>query len=163
MIRLGSLVGFPAVLEGRMVGRVEQTVLTQDGRSLRGLVIRHGMGSAKWAGCERICLLGEVSVILRGRPGRMPEGAGFALQRVKDADGLILGVVTDAYVNPCTFRVTALEISLGLVEELTCGRMLARSFAVSPAPAEPGQVILPGEGLLERASAAGSAWREVER
>ena len=60
MIRLGSLVGFPAVLEGRMVGRVEQTVLTQDGRSLRGLVIRHGMGSAKWAGCERICLLGEV-------------------------------------------------------------------------------------------------------
>ena len=162
MIRLGSLVWFPAVLEGRMVGRVEQTVLTQDGRSLRGLVIRHGMGSAKWAGCERICLLGEVSVILRGRPGRMPEGAGFALQRVKDADGLILGVVTDAYVNPCTFRVTALEISLGLVEELTCGRMLARAFAVSPVPGEPGQVILPRGSLLERAGTK-AAWREVEQ
>ena len=162
MIRLGSLVGFPAVLEGRMVGRVEQTVLTQNGRSLRGLVIRHGMGSAKWAGCERICLLGEVSVILRGRPGRMPEGAGFALQRVKDADGLILGVVTDAYVNPCTFRVTALEISLGLVEELTCGRMLARAFAVSPVPGETGQVILPSGSLLERAGTK-AAWREVEQ
>ena len=145
-----------------MVGRVEQTVLTQDGRSLRGLVIRHGMGSAKWAGCERICLLGEVSVILRGRPGRMPEGAGFALQRVKDADGLILGVVTDAYVNPCTFRVTALEISLGLVEELTCGRMLARAFAVSPVPGAPGQVILPRGSLLERAGTQ-AAWREVEQ
>ena len=66
-------------------------------------------------------------------------------------------------MNPRTFRVVALEISLGLVEELTCGRMLARSFAVSPVPAEPGQVILPGEGLLERVSAAGAAWREVER
>ena len=50
MIRLGSLVGLPAALEGRMVGRVEQTVLTGDGRYLRGLVIRHGMGGAKWAG-----------------------------------------------------------------------------------------------------------------
>ena len=109
-----------------------------------------------------ICLLGEVSVILRGRPGRMPEGAGFALQRVKDADGLILGVVTDAYVNPCTFRVTALEISLGLVEELTCGRMLARAFAVSPVPGEPGQVILPRGSLLERAGTK-AAWREVEQ
>ena len=66
-------------------------------------------------------------------------------------------------MNPRTFRVVALEISLGLVEELTCGRMLVRSFAVSPAPAAPGQVILPGEGLLERAPAPGAVWREVER
>ena len=163
MIRLGSLVGLPAALEGRMVGRVEQTVLTSDGRYLRGLVIRHGMGGAKWAGRESICLLGEVSVILLARPGRMPEGADFTLTGVKDSDGLNLGRVTDAYVNPRTFRVVALEISLGLVEELTCGRMLARSFAVSPAPVAPGQVILPGEGLLERAPAPGAVWREVER
>ena len=150
MIRLGSVVGLPAALEGRMVGRVEQAVLTPDGHALRGLVLRHGLGGARWVDASAIDVLGEVSVILGRKPQRLPPDADFILTSVKDTGGLNLGRVTDAYVNPATMQVTALEVSLGLVEELTLGRMLARSFVVRPTPEEPGQVLIPCGCTLER-------------
>lgn len=150
MIRLGSILGLPAALEGRMVGRVEQAVLTPDGHALRGLVVRHGLGGARWVDAEAIDVLGEVSVILGRKPQRLPADADFALTSVKDTGGLNLGRVTDAYVNPATLQVTALEVSLGLVEEITLGRMLARHFVVRPTPDEPGQVLIPCGCMLER-------------
>ena len=150
MTRLGSIVGLPAALNGRMVGRVEQTVLTPDGHALRGLVVRHGLGGARWVDAESIAVLGDVSVILSCKPARLPRDADFTLTSVKDTGGLNLGWVTDAYVNPATMQVTALEISLGLVEELTLGRMLTRQFVVHPQPDEPGQVLIPCGCTLER-------------
>lgn len=149
-MRLGSLVGLPAALNGQLVGLVEQAVLTQDGRALRGLVVRHGLGSAKWVEAAAIAVLGDVSVILERKPTRLPRDADFTLTSVKDTAGLNLGRVTDAYVNPATMQVTALEISLGLVEEMTLGRMLARQFVVRPHPEEPGQVLIPCGCTLER-------------
>lgn len=150
MIRLGTVTGLPVVLSGRMMGRVEQTVLTPDGHTLRGLVVRHGLGGAKWvdSGCIRV--LGDVSVIISDKPGHLPKDADFTLSSVKDTGGLNLGRVTDVYLNPQTFQVTALEITLGLMEEWTCGRMLARDFVVRPAPQEPGQVLIPCGCALER-------------
>jgi len=150
VIRLGSIVGLPAALNGRMVGRVEQAVLTPDGHALRGLVIRHGLGGAKWLDAACIQVLGAVSVILDCKPCTLPRDADFALTSVKDTGGLNLGRVTDAYINPETLQVTALEISLGLVEEITLGRMLARQFVVRPVPGEPGQVLIPCGCTLER-------------
>lgn len=151
MIRLGTVTGLPVVLSGRMMGRVEQTVLTADGHALRGLVVRHGLGGAKWVdrGCIRV--LGDVSVVISLKPGRLPKDADFTLTSVKDTGGLNLGRVTDVYINPHSFQVTALEITLGLMEELTCGRMLARDFVVRPAPEEPGQVLIPCGCVLEKA------------
>lgn len=150
MIRLGSLVGLPAALEGRMVGRVEQTVLTPDGHALRGLVVRHGLGGARWVAAAHIAVLGDVSVILDTKPTRLPRDADFTLTSVKDTGGLNLGRVTDAYVHPSTFQVAALEVSLGLVEEISLGRMLARHFVVRPTPDDPGQVLIPCGCALER-------------
>lgn len=151
MIRLGSVVGLPAALNGRMVGRVEQAVLTPDGRSLRGLVLRHGLGGARWAEAGSIGVLGQVAVVLLEKPGKPPRQADFLLTSVKDSAGLNLGRVTDVYINPETLQVTALEISLGLVEELRLGRMLVRRFAVCPTPEEPGQVLIPCGCVLEPA------------
>lgn len=150
MIRLGGVVGLPVALEGRMVGRVEQTVLSPDGRSLRGLVLRHGFSGARWAGTESIGVLGQVAVVLRQKPCKLPASADFLLTSVKDSAGLNLGRVTDAYIDPDTLRVTALEISLGLVEDISLGRMLARSYVVRPTPGEPGQVMIPCGCTLER-------------
>lgn len=150
MIRLGGVVGLPAALEGRMIGRVEQAVLSPDGRSLRGLVLRHGLSGARWAGAESIGVLGQVAVVLRDKPCKLPPHADFLLTSVKDSAGLNLGRVTDAYVNPETLRVMALEISLGLVEDICLGRMLARSYVVRPTPDEPGQVMIPCGCTLER-------------
>lgn len=129
--RLGRIVGLPAVCAGRMAGRVEQAVLTRDGRRLRGLIIRHGMGIARWAAEEDVLILGEVSVILRRTPVRPPRDADFALSAVTDSGGLLLGWVTDAYVDPDTRAVSALEVDLGPAETLRTGRLLARSFTVT--------------------------------
>lgn len=149
MIRLGGVVGLPAALEGRMIGRVEQTVLSPDGRSLRGLVLRHGLSSARWAGAESIGVLGQVAVVLRDRPTRPPRHSDLLLTSVKDSAGLNLGRVTDVFIHPETLRVTALEVSLGLVEEVCLGRMLARRFVLRPTPEEPGQVLIPCGCVLE--------------
>lgn len=149
MTRLGQVVGLPAALNGRMVGRVEQAVLTPDGRSLWGLVLRHGLGGARWAEAGSIDVLGQVAVVLQEKPTRPPRHADFLLTSVKDSTGLNLGRVTDVYINPDTMQVTALEISLGLVEELRLGRMLARRFVVLPTPEEPGQVLIPCGCVLE--------------
>ena len=150
MIRLGSVTGLPVVCAGKLQGRVEQAVLNPEGRSLRGLVVRRGFGGARWLAAEDILVLGEVSVIALRRPGRIPRDAAFNLGCVRDTAGLDLGRVTDVYLQPDTRRVAALEITLGPLEELRCGRMLARDFAVHPAPGEPGQVLIPTGCALER-------------
>ena len=138
------------VCAGKLQGRVEQAVLNPEGRSLRGLVVRRGFGGARWLAAEDILVLGEVSVIALRRPGRIPRDAAFNLGCVRDTAGLDLGRVTDVYLQPDTRRVAALEITLGPLEELRCGRMLARDFAVHPAPGEPGQVLIPTGCALER-------------
>lgn len=150
MIRLGQVVGLPAALDGKMVGRVEQAVLTPDGHSLRGLVLRQGLGGARWVESGGIAVIGQVAVILQEKPGKPPKHADFLLTSVKDSAGLNLGRVTDVYIHPETLQVTALEISLGLVEELQLGRMLARRFVVHSTPEEPGQVLIPCGCVLER-------------
>ena len=128
-----------------MAGRVEQAVLTPDGRRLRGLVLRQGMGGARWAAEEDVLILGEVSVILRTRPGRVPAGADFSLSAVKDSGGMQLGWVTDVFLDPLTRWVTALEIDLGPAETLRTGRLLARRFTVAM-----GEVMIPCGCALER-------------
>lgn len=143
--RLGRIVGLPAVCEGRMAGRVERAVLTRDGRALKGLIIRHGMGGARWAAEADVDVLGEVSVILRRMLGRLPPEADFTLTWVKDSGGMHLGRVTDAYVDPVTRAVSALEVDLGPIETLRAGRLLAREFTVSGAC-----VMIPCGCALER-------------
>ena len=150
MIRLGSVTGLPVVCAGRMLGRVEQAILTQSGKKLRGMVIRKGMGGAKWLDNAQIIVIGGVSVLVQGKPGRLPRDTDFALGSVKDVSGLRLGRVTDVFLNPETRCVTALEISPGPLEELRGGRSLVREFVVRPTFQEPGQVLVPCGFILEQ-------------
>lgn len=145
-VRLGRIVGLPAVHQGRVAGRVERAVLTPDGQRLMGLILRQGMGGARWADSRDILILGQVSVILRARPGRLPAGADFALSSVKDSGGMLLGWVTDVYLDAASRAVAALEIDLGPIESLRTGRLLARRFTVS----EAGDVMIPCGCTLER-------------
>lgn len=146
-MRLGRIVGLPAVHQGRAAGRVEQAVLTPDGQRLRGLILRQGMGGARWAAAEDVLILGQVSVILIRPPGRVPAHADFTLSAVKDSGGMLLGWVTDVYLDAATRAVSALEVDLGPIETLRAGRLLARAFAVSP---EDGCVMIPCGCALER-------------
>lgn len=145
-IRLNCVLGLPVILRGRMVGRVERAVVEPDGRRLRGLTIRRGLGGAKWVEARDVAVLGEVSVIVDDEPSRLPHDADFSLRMVKDTAGMTLGWVTDVFLNPETFHVTGLELTLGLMEELLGGRLIARSWTVVPGT---NQVLVPCGCVLE--------------
>lgn len=141
-VRLGRLVGLPAVCGEKVVGHVERAIPDVGDGMLRGLVIRRGLGSAKWADRSAIAVLGDVSVILDARPGRVPRGGSAAWGTVKDEDGLTLGRVTDLWVDPETFAITAMEITLGWMEELRGGRRIIRRWTIRPGRTE-AQVLIP--------------------
>ena len=149
MIRLGGIMGLPVVRQGRILGRVEQAVLDESGKFLRGMVVRKGIGGAKWLDNPEISVIGGVSVLAKGELQRLPGRMDFELTSVKDASGLRLGRVTDVLLNPMTRQVAALEISLGPLEDWRHGRALLREFIVRPTPEEPGQVLVPCGFILE--------------
>lgn len=127
-IRLTRAVGLPVILGERLVGHVERAALTPDGRHLSGLVIRRGMGGARWVSREMISILGNVSVVLQQAPTHLPKDAGTPPYRVTDETGLTLGRVTDAWLRADTLETAALEVSLGPIEDLRRGRLRVRRW-----------------------------------
>ena len=129
-MRLGRILGLPAICGERVVGHVERAVPDETGQMVRGFVIRRGLGSAKWADRSTVSVLGDVSVILREKPIRVPKGSDTAISAVKDEGGLTLGRVTDLWISKNQLTITALEVTLGLVEDLTSGRRTVRQWTV---------------------------------
>lgn len=149
-VRLGRILGLPAVMGARVVGHVERAVPDETGKRLTGFVIRRGLGSARWADRTAVEVLGDVSLILRSCPERLRREKGYAISVVKDESGLTLGRVTDWWISRDTLDVTALEISLGPIEDLRRGRCTIRRWTIQPG--EDGwQVLIPRE-----------AWEEVK-
>lgn len=132
MTGMKKLEGMPVMCGGEKAGHVLRGVLTRDGRSLRGMVIRSGLQGMRWLEREQIQLLGHVSVIAEGALSKVPRDADYHLFRVSDAEGERLGIVTDAIINEETLRVAALEISSGPIDDVIHGRWYATAFSVLP-------------------------------
>ena len=133
MTGLKKMVGLSVIVEGKAIGSVLRGVLTVDGRSLRGIVMRGGLLGARWLPRDQIALVGRVSVSAAGKPQRVPKDATYRLFRVTDGAGERLGIVTDALLHEETLRVAALEISAGPVDDLIDGRWYATAYQVRPA------------------------------
>ena len=134
--------GLPVLLNGKPSGSVLRGVLAEDGRSLRGIVIRGGLRGTRWLPRDQISMVGQLSVIANGRAKRVPRDAAYHLFRVSDAEGTRLGIVTDALLHEETLRVAALEISGGPIDDLIEGRWFATAFHVQPL-GECGHVTVP--------------------
>ena len=130
MTGMKRLIGLPVISQGRQVGTVERGVLKKDGKALSGLLIREGLRTSRWVDAKSISLIGQLSILCRTPPVRPPKDSAFRLFRVTDANGLRIGVVTDAMLNEETLSVTALEISSGPLDDLIDGRFFATSFHV---------------------------------
>lgn len=141
MTGLKKMIGLPVILDGKASGSVLRGVLERDGRTLRGVVIRSGLTGARWLPKGSIDLLGQFSLIGRGKPEKVPKDASYRLFRVTDPEGDRIGIVTDVLLNEKTLRVAALEISSGPLDDLIDGRWYAASFYVRPA-GETGHVTL---------------------
>ncbi len=142
MTGLKKMTGLPVILNGKAIGSVMRGVLTEDGRGLRGIVVRGGLRGARWLPREQIALIGKISVIASGKAGRVPKDAGYKLFRGSDGEGMRLGIVTDALLHEETLRVAALEISCGPLDDLIDGRWYATAFHVQPR-GEYGHVTIP--------------------
>ena len=143
-MRLGRILGLPAVCGERVVGHVERAVPDETGAHLQGFIIRRGLGGAKWVDRSQVAVLGDVSVILHQRPGRVPKGSDITLSSVKDESGLTLGRITDLWISKDALDITALEVTLGPLADLTSGRRRVHKWAVQPG--EDGmQVLIPRE------------------
>jgi len=141
---LKKMIGLPIIIDGKNSGNVLRGVLSSDGRSLRGIVMRGGLKSARWLPREQISLVGQFSVIAGGKPRRLPRDSDYRLFRVSDPEGARLGIVTDALLHEETLRVAALEISAGPLDDLFDGRWFATSFSVRPA-GDTGHVTIPNQ------------------
>jgi len=131
-IRLSRVVGLPVIHAGKLLGHVEQAVADGEGRHLTGLVIRRGLRGTRWASRTDVGVLGEVSVVLTHLPQRPPQRVQKPWGLVKDASGLTLGRVTDMWLQPETMEVTALEVSLGPLEDIRHGRLRVEDWALCP-------------------------------
>ena len=148
-VRLGRILGLPAVCGGRVVGHVERAVPDETGQQVTGFIVRRGFGSAKWADRSTVTVLGDVSVILGEKPGRIPRRSEMAISAVKDESGLTLGRVTDWWISRDSLQITGLEITLGLLEDLRSGRRRVSQWAVQPGE-EGLTVLIPREEWEER-------------
>ena len=143
-VRLGRILGLPCICGERVVGHVERAVPDEMGQQVEGFIIRRGLGGAKWADRAAVTVLGDVSLILKEKPGRMPKGRDACLGAVKDESGLTLGRVTDWWISRDELNITALEVTLGLLEDLKNGRRRVNRWMTQRA--EDGiQVFLPRE------------------
>ncbi len=131
-VRLGRILGLPAVCGERVVGHVERAVPDETGQQVNGFIIRRGLGGAKWADRSAVSVLGDVSVILREKPGRVPKGSDHLLSAVKDEGGLTLGRVTDWWISRSGLAITALEVTLGPLEDVLSGRRRVLKWVVQP-------------------------------
>ena len=134
-MRLMRVLGLPVILGQRRVGHVERIALDPQGRQVLGIVIRRGMGPRRWAPRAGVQVLGDVSLVLSNAPEKKPpQGTEDVPHRVTDESGLTLGRVTDAWLQADTLDVTALEVTLGPLEDILRGRLRVRSWAIQPAP-----------------------------
>lgn len=125
---LNRMIGLPVILGDRQMGSVERAVADARARRLSGLVIRRGLGGARWVPAEGVELVGEKCVLIRRKPIRPPEknepGGRIALLTT----GERVGDVTDALLMGDTLRLIALEISPGPLYRLMGRSTYATSY-----------------------------------
>ena len=107
-----------AVEGGRALGSVERVVLDENAARLFGLIVRRGIGGAKWFPRRRVKLLGHSCVLVEGDGERPPKELPEQPGRVTDTSGLTLGTVTDALICEKSMSVAALEVSFGTLYRL---------------------------------------------
>ena len=78
---LNRMVGLPVVWQDRQLGYVERAVPDARARRLSGVVVRKGIGAAKWVSSDGIAVVGSRCVLIRQKPGAVPDSRTRILPR----------------------------------------------------------------------------------
>ena len=108
---LQRLIGMPVVLRDCRIGFVERAFADPSLRRLEGVVIRRGLGSARWLRGSQILLAGRTCLLADGTPARMPRIADETVRHAYLVTGEYAGVVSDVVLDAETLLAGALEIS----------------------------------------------------
>lgn len=137
-----ALIGLPVLLGDKTIGHLVDVELDEALGKMTGIISDGGLSGTRRIPAREIILLGEVSVLAsgKGHPARLKEQV---LRRVLLPDGCRVGAVTGAMLDERTKNVTALELSRGYFEDLTCGRQWIFRYAVNPGS---GDVLIGAEG-----------------
>lgn len=131
-ISLSRLAGMPVIWQDRQMGYVEHALVDAGLCCLDGVVVRKGIGAAKWVGCGAIALVGSRCVLINAKPERMPVRGQDRPGQVFLTTGQSAGEVTDVFIQCDTFRVAALEVCQGPLYRLMGQRAYAPQFCVQP-------------------------------
>ena len=98
---------------GRQIGCVERAVAARDARALEGVIVRKGIGSARWLPAGEIVSVRREWVEAAGKP----QGTVQAEERQSECrcmlNGRCAGVVTDWLLTSDSLLFAALEVSPG--------------------------------------------------
>lgn len=140
---LQKMVGLPVIWQDRQMGYVERAVPNASAKRLGGIVVRRGLGAAKWLSPNGIAMVGEQCVLINQKPGHMPDGKECTLARAYLTTGECIGEVTDAVIEGGTLGLVALEISGGPFYRLMGRKSYAAEFRVCEAEGRQGGVVVP--------------------
>ena len=127
-----SMLGMPVVLNGRRIGRVSGVQLSKQLSQVRGVWVDRGFKPRRYLDEDGIELIGDVSLLAKSA-GRREKGEGKTIfTRALAEDGSRAGAITDAYVDPETGEVLALELSRGVWDDLIRGRSRVSHYTVRP-------------------------------
>ena len=127
---LNRMVGLPVVWQDRQLGYVERAVPDARARRLSGVVVRKGIGAAKWVSSDGIAVVGSRCVLIRQKPGAVPDSQPGSLGRAFLTTGECVGEVTDMILHGDSLRLEALELSPGPVYRLLGKRAYAAQYRV---------------------------------
>lgn len=139
---LRQLEGLPVIWQDRQMGFVERVVPDPDARYLQGIILRKGLGAAKWAARERISVIGKRCVLLSGKPESLPRSPFPELKLAYLTTGERIGPITDGLLYRGSLRLMALEISPGGLQRLRGQTAYAREYCVLKEGLRQGQAMV---------------------
>ncbi|MEG0268712.1 MAG: hypothetical protein RR653_12185 [Clostridia bacterium] len=140
---LQKMVGLPVVWQDRQMGYVERAVPSEGAKRLEGVVVRRGIGSAKWVPLHAIIMVGEQCMLISAKPEHMPDGNELTLSRAFLTTGFCVGEVTDVVLVGATLKPTALEVSGGPLYRLMGRSGYAADYRVCGMGGGAHEVIVP--------------------
>lgn len=136
---LNRLVGLPVVRQGKEIGLVERAVPDEAARRLHGIVVRRGLGAARWLPPEAILWLGEKCIVAQKEPCLLPGDLPRPASLVYLTSGRLLGQVSDHILQGTSLRIVALEVCAGPLYRLAGKSSYATDYQVQ---GETGQVMV---------------------
>lgn len=113
LMTLNRMVGLQVVYAGRQIGQVERAVADTENAVLYGVVVRRGLGAAKWIPASGLEWVGRLCVAARQKPGGLPSKLPAPVSHVYLENGNLAGTVSDMVLCSSSFRILALEVSPG--------------------------------------------------